>query len=91
MDAHAYIIPKLVLELLLQKPSMSSFREEFLPWLCKLQYQPKKREKYAKGEFSLIKSHLFCSSFTVVFQFLDRFRLLHSLLNGTRRCDLCDL
>ena len=26
-----------------------SFREEFLPWLCKIQYQRTKREKYGRG------------------------------------------
>jgi translation initiation factor eIF-2B subunit gamma len=29
-----------------QKPHVDSFREEFFPWLCKIQYQRRKREKY---------------------------------------------
>ncbi|KAE9394986.1 UDP-3-O-glucosamine N-acyltransferase [Gymnopus androsaceus JB14] len=35
-----------VLDLLQEKKHFDSFREEFIPWLCKVQYQRKKREKY---------------------------------------------
>ena len=38
-DSHVYVCKRSVLELLNENPSFSSLREEFLPWLCKLQYR----------------------------------------------------
>ncbi|KAI0030858.1 nucleotide-diphospho-sugar transferase [Vararia minispora EC-137] len=46
-DTHVYVCKRAVLELLLLKPSFESFRDEFVPWLCKLQYQRTKQAKYA--------------------------------------------
>lgn len=38
-DSHVYVCKHSVLDLLIEKPHFSSLREEFLPWLCKLQYR----------------------------------------------------
>ncbi|KDQ57545.1 hypothetical protein JAAARDRAFT_35255 [Jaapia argillacea MUCL 33604] len=45
-DSHVYVCRRSVLDALGQKHHLESFREEFIPWLCKLQYQSTKREKY---------------------------------------------
>ena len=38
-DSHVYVCKRAVLELLNDKPKFTSLREDFLPWLCKLQYR----------------------------------------------------
>jgi len=48
-DSHVYVFSRSVLDLLHQKPHFSSLREEFLPWLCKIQCQHSKRLKYTRG------------------------------------------
>jgi len=45
-DSHVYVCKRSVLNALHQKSMFDSFREEFLPWLCKIQYQQTKKEKY---------------------------------------------
>ncbi|KXN90911.1 putative translation initiation factor eIF-2B subunit gamma [Leucoagaricus sp. SymC.cos] len=45
-DSHVYVCRHSVLDALAQKVHMESFKEEFLPWLCKVQYQKLKRRKY---------------------------------------------
>ncbi|KAJ7078945.1 UDP-3-O-glucosamine N-acyltransferase [Mycena belliarum] len=45
-DSHVYVCKRSVLDVLQEKEHFDSFREEFLPWLCKVQYQRKKRERY---------------------------------------------
>ncbi|KAJ6586808.1 UDP-3-O-glucosamine N-acyltransferase [Mycena vulgaris] len=45
-DSHVYVLKRSVLDVLQEKHHFDSFREEFLPWLCKVQYQRKKRERY---------------------------------------------
>ncbi|KAF7315369.1 UDP-3-O-[3-hydroxymyristoyl] glucosamine N-acyltransferase [Mycena indigotica] len=45
-DSHVYVCKRSVLDLLNEKRHFDSFREEFLPWLCKVQYQRTKRQKY---------------------------------------------
>ncbi|KAF8647118.1 hypothetical protein AX16_006950 [Volvariella volvacea WC 439] len=45
-DSHLYVCKRSVLDLLQAKRHFESFSDEFLPWLCKLQYQQAKREKY---------------------------------------------
>ncbi|KAF7361967.1 UDP-3-O-[3-hydroxymyristoyl] glucosamine N-acyltransferase [Mycena venus] len=45
-DSHVYVCKRSVLDVLQEKHHFDSFREEFLPWLCKVQYQRTKREKY---------------------------------------------
>ncbi|KAK7440202.1 Translation initiation factor eIF-2B subunit gamma [Stygiomarasmius scandens] len=45
-DSHVYVCRRSVLDLLHEKRHFDSFREEFFPWLCKIQYQRVKREKY---------------------------------------------
>ncbi|KAJ3562794.1 hypothetical protein NP233_g9353 [Leucocoprinus birnbaumii] len=45
-DSHVYICRHSILDALAQKQHLDSFREEFLPWLCKVQYQKLKRRKY---------------------------------------------
>lgn len=47
LDSHVYICKRAVLDLLAQKTRFDSLREDFFPWLCKLQYQSTKQEKYA--------------------------------------------
>jgi len=50
-DSHVYIFRKSVLDLLSrEKTEMTSVKEELLPWLCKLQYQPRRRQKYGPSE-----------------------------------------
>ncbi|KLO16055.1 hypothetical protein SCHPADRAFT_920029 [Schizopora paradoxa] len=46
VDAHVYVLARPALDLVNQKPMFHSFRDEFIPWLCKVQYQRTKREKY---------------------------------------------
>ncbi|KAJ7733773.1 UDP-3-O-glucosamine N-acyltransferase [Mycena maculata] len=45
-DSHVYVCKRSVLDVLQDKHHFDSFREEFLPWLCKVQYQRTKRQKY---------------------------------------------
>ncbi|KAJ7502721.1 UDP-3-O-glucosamine N-acyltransferase [Mycena galericulata] len=45
-DSHVYVCKRSVLDVLQEKHHFDSFREEFLPWLCKIQYQRTKRQKY---------------------------------------------
>ncbi|TFK54400.1 UDP-3-O-glucosamine N-acyltransferase [Heliocybe sulcata] len=45
-DSHVYVCRRSVLDALAQKPTYDSLREEFFPWLCKVQYQRTKRERY---------------------------------------------
>ncbi|KAF9072943.1 UDP-3-O-glucosamine N-acyltransferase [Rhodocollybia butyracea] len=45
-DSHVYVCRRSILDLLQEKKHFDSFREEFIPWLCKIQYQRRKREKY---------------------------------------------
>ncbi|KIM75446.1 hypothetical protein PILCRDRAFT_827152 [Piloderma croceum F 1598] len=45
-DSHVYVCRRSVLDALQRKPHMDSFREEFFPWLCRVQYQRTKRGKY---------------------------------------------
>ncbi|KAG2036138.1 nucleotide-diphospho-sugar transferase [Suillus americanus] len=47
LDSHVYVCKRAMLDLLAQKTRFDSLREDFFPWLCKLQYQSTKREKYA--------------------------------------------
>ncbi|KAJ7262277.1 UDP-3-O-glucosamine N-acyltransferase [Mycena haematopus] len=47
-DSHVYVCKRSVLDVLQEKHHFDSFREEFLPWLCKVQYRRTKREKYEK-------------------------------------------
>ncbi|KAL5485551.1 GCD1 [Sanghuangporus weigelae] len=49
VDAHVYICRHAVLDALqMKKGHFDSFREEFLPWLCKVHTQRTKRQKYRK-------------------------------------------
>lgn len=57
-DSHVYVCQRSVLLLLQDKPRFESFRQDFIPWLCKLQYQPTKRRKFAKGIY-LVSSMTF--------------------------------
>ncbi|KAH9858869.1 UDP-3-O-glucosamine N-acyltransferase, partial [Lenzites betulinus] len=45
-DSHVYVCRKTVLDVLQQKVHFDSLKEEFIPWLCKPQYQRTRREKY---------------------------------------------
>ncbi|OJT13115.1 hypothetical protein TRAPUB_10341 [Trametes pubescens] len=45
-DSHVYVCRRTVLDVLQQKSHFDSLREEFIPWLCKPQYQKTRREKY---------------------------------------------
>ncbi|KAI0305785.1 UDP-3-O-glucosamine N-acyltransferase [Multifurca ochricompacta] len=47
-DSHVYVCKRSILDILHQKSTFDSFREEFLPWLCKIQYQKTKQEKYGR-------------------------------------------
>ncbi|GBE80970.1 Probable translation initiation factor eIF-2B subunit [Sparassis crispa] len=45
-DSHTYVCRRHVLDALQEKTRLDSIREEFIPWLCKPQYQRTRREKY---------------------------------------------
>ncbi|KAF5385870.1 hypothetical protein D9615_002456 [Tricholomella constricta] len=47
-DSHVYVCRRSVLDALHEKRHFDSFREEFLPWLLKVQYQRTRRTKYAR-------------------------------------------
>ncbi|KAF5372959.1 hypothetical protein D9758_001687 [Tetrapyrgos nigripes] len=47
-DSHVYVCRRSVLDLVKEKRHFDSFREEFFPWLCKIQYQRVKRERYGR-------------------------------------------
>ncbi|CAE6345581.1 unnamed protein product [Rhizoctonia solani] len=46
LDSHVYILRRSVLGILREHPGLLSFREEVLPWLCKLGYRKSKRERW---------------------------------------------
>ncbi|CDO69194.1 hypothetical protein BN946_scf185042.g96 [Trametes cinnabarina] len=46
-DSHVYVCRRTVLDALNAKPHFDSIKEEFIPWLCKPQYQRTRREKYS--------------------------------------------
>jgi len=48
-DSHVYVCRHSILDALLEKKHLDSFREEFVPWLCKVEYQEVKRAKYGHG------------------------------------------
>ncbi|KAI0743943.1 UDP-3-O-glucosamine N-acyltransferase [Daedaleopsis nitida] len=45
-DSHVYVCKRAVLDALAEKSHLDSFKEEFIPWLCKPHYQRTRREKY---------------------------------------------
>ncbi|KIP04845.1 hypothetical protein PHLGIDRAFT_19868 [Phlebiopsis gigantea 11061_1 CR5-6] len=45
-DAHVYVCRRSVLDALQEKSDIESLREEFIPWLCEIQYSTSKRAKY---------------------------------------------
>lgn len=45
-DSHVYVCKRQVLGVLQQKGDFESLREDFFPWLCKLQYQKTRHAKY---------------------------------------------
>ncbi|CAE6360565.1 unnamed protein product [Rhizoctonia solani] len=46
LDSHVYVLRRSVLGILKEHPGLLSFREEVLPWLCKLGYRKSKRERW---------------------------------------------
>ncbi|KAL5631137.1 hypothetical protein ACGC1H_006840 [Rhizoctonia solani] len=46
LDSHVYVLRRSVLGILREHPGLLSFREEVLPWLCKLGYRKSKRERW---------------------------------------------
>ena len=67
-DAHVYVCRNAVLQALQEKKAhFDSIREEFIPWLCKVQTQRTKREKYNHGgwpDFYWSYTHSFGLSLT---------------------------
>lgn len=50
IDSHVYVCRRAVLDLIVDRAKQfESFREDFIPWLCKLQYQRRRREKFTAG------------------------------------------
>ncbi|KAG6813320.1 hypothetical protein H0H92_012133 [Tricholoma furcatifolium] len=47
-DSHVYVCRRTVLDALHEKRHFDSFREDFLPWLLKIQYQRTRRRKYGR-------------------------------------------
>ena len=56
LDAHVYIVRHVALELLAQRPGLGSFKDEFLPWFCKLSYRRSHRKKYLQCRRHAIQS-----------------------------------
>jgi translation initiation factor eIF-2B subunit gamma len=48
-DSGVYVCKRSVLNLLKEKTHIESLRREFIPWLCKMQYQREKRARYGKS------------------------------------------
>ncbi|PFH46388.1 hypothetical protein AMATHDRAFT_77696 [Amanita thiersii Skay4041] len=48
-DSHVYVCCRSVLTILHEKKHHVSLREEFLPWLCKLQYRVSKKQRYLQS------------------------------------------
>ncbi|KDQ21362.1 hypothetical protein BOTBODRAFT_123066 [Botryobasidium botryosum FD-172 SS1] len=46
LDSHVYIFRRTVLDLLAIRPTLSSLKEDVIPFLCKIQYQNKKRIRW---------------------------------------------
>ncbi|KAJ1304956.1 hypothetical protein OPQ81_006088 [Rhizoctonia solani] len=46
LDSHVYVLRKSVFGVLREHPGLLSFREEVLPWLCKLGYRRSKRDRW---------------------------------------------
>ena len=44
-DSHVYVCRHFVFHLLRGLDHLESFREDFVPWMCKTQYQVSKRQK----------------------------------------------
>ncbi|KAF8602544.1 nucleotide-diphospho-sugar transferase [Ceratobasidium sp. AG-I] len=49
LDSHVYVLRRSVLGLLREHDGLLSFREEVLPWLCKLAYRKSKRERWGSS------------------------------------------
>lgn len=62
-DSHVYVCRRSVLDVLHEKTHFDSFREEFIPWLCKIQYQRTRREKYGHGSFGFSKLRSLANNF----------------------------
>lgn len=62
-DSHVYVCRHSVLDLLREKPHFISLKEEFFPWLCKVQYRRSKRVKYgnSKSIYSLFLCFIECN------------------------------
>lgn len=87
-DSHVYVCRKAVLDLLQQKLHFVSLREEFFPWLCKVQYSRSKRAKYAHSTpwilyFFHICSRLFSALNTIEGSASQSLALEHSSLLTT--------
>ncbi|OJA14364.1 hypothetical protein AZE42_04964 [Rhizopogon vesiculosus] len=65
LDSHVYVCKRGVLDLLAQKTRFDSLREDFFPWLCKVQYQSTKQTKYATSVRIGIVIHRTDEGFTV--------------------------
>ncbi|KAK2467757.1 hypothetical protein APHAL10511_000052 [Amanita phalloides] len=48
-DSHVYVCQRAVLDILCDKPHFLSFREEFLPFLCKTQHQLTRKRRYGQA------------------------------------------
>lgn len=46
LDSHVYVLRRSVLGMLREHDGLLSFREEVLPWLCKLGYRKSKRDRW---------------------------------------------
>lgn len=49
-DSHVYVCKREILDLLQLKSKFDSLREDFFPWLCKLQYQNTRSAKYGSSK-----------------------------------------
>ncbi|OBZ68149.1 putative translation initiation factor eIF-2B subunit gamma [Grifola frondosa] len=82
-DSHVYVCRRSVLDALGQKLYFDSLREEFIPWLCKPQYQRTRRDKY--GSVLSPASNAFSQGLALKHSTLHTNLQKHHLRNNTLR------
>ncbi|KIY44316.1 hypothetical protein FISHEDRAFT_51520 [Fistulina hepatica ATCC 64428] len=82
VDAHVYVCRNAVIDLLLDRTVFDSFKHEFLPWLCQLQYSRRKMAKYSscRSSYLVMAYHWVVSSTNE----LDQLTFGHTSLNNPR-------
>lgn len=66
LDSHVYIVRHAVLGLLKNRPNLESFKDDFLPWVCKLPHRKSHRTKYADGMLRYSLPFFFCHTYSSI-------------------------